>query len=85
MTEYTAATPRPDAHDAVDLPQDGEDRVPRLRRLRRVWDRGASLIEYAMLIALIALVCLAAVTRFGGNNQEGINRSADSIYEATNG
>ena len=38
----------------------------------RVWararcrtDRGASLVEYALLVALIALVCIAAVTFLG--------------------
>ena len=28
-------------------------------------DRGASLVEYALLLALIAMVCLAAVTALG--------------------
>jgi Flp pilus assembly pilin Flp len=28
-------------------------------------ERGASLIEYALLVALIALVCVSAVTFFG--------------------
>ena len=34
--------------------------------LRRQEERGASLVEYALLLALIALVCIAAVTSFGG-------------------
>lgn len=29
-------------------------------------DRGASLIEYALLVALIAMVCIAAVSALGG-------------------
>lgn len=29
-------------------------------------DRGASLVEYALLLALIAMVCIAAVTALGG-------------------
>jgi pilus assembly protein Flp/PilA len=29
-------------------------------------ERGASLVEYALLLALIALVCIAAVTSLGG-------------------
>ena len=29
-------------------------------------DRGASLIEYALLVGLIAMVCVAAVTALGG-------------------
>lgn len=28
-------------------------------------ERGASLVEYALLVALIALVCISAVTLFG--------------------
>jgi pilus assembly protein Flp/PilA len=28
-------------------------------------DRGASLVEYALLVALIAVVCIAAVTALG--------------------
>ena len=30
-------------------------------------DRGASLVEYALLVALIAVVCIAAVTVLGKN------------------
>jgi pilus assembly protein Flp/PilA len=29
-------------------------------------DRGASLIEYALLVALIAVVCISAMSFFGG-------------------
>lgn len=29
-------------------------------------DRGASLVEYALLVSLIAVVCLVAVTTLGG-------------------
>ena len=30
-------------------------------------ERGASLVEYALLIALIAVVCIVAVSLLGGN------------------
>jgi pilus assembly protein Flp/PilA len=30
-------------------------------------DRGASLVEYALLVALIAVVCIAAITLLGNN------------------
>jgi pilus assembly protein Flp/PilA len=30
-------------------------------------DRGASLVEYALLVALIAVVCIGAVTVLGNN------------------
>jgi Flp pilus assembly pilin Flp len=33
---------------------------------RQSSERGASLVEYALLVALIALVCFAAVTTLGG-------------------
>jgi len=33
-------------------------------------ERGASLIEYALLLALIALVCVGAVAVLGGTTQE---------------
>jgi pilus assembly protein Flp/PilA len=36
-------------------------------RLRVTSDRGASLVEYALLVALIAVVCIAAVTVLGKN------------------
>lgn len=60
------------------------------RRLRRLFvrrqddgsERGASLVEYALLVALIGVVCIAAITQFGGSNGEGIDRSADSIVNA---
>lgn len=29
-------------------------------------EKGASLVEYALLVALIAVVCIAAVTALGG-------------------
>ncbi len=29
-------------------------------------DRGASLVEYALLVALIAIVCIGALTALGG-------------------
>ena len=47
-----------------------------------VSDRGASLVEYVLLLSLIALVCLAALSYFGGSNQQGINRSSNSIVNA---
>lgn len=44
--------------------------------LTRPWrgQRGASLVEYTLLIALIALVCIAAVTTFG----QGVSRPYSS-------
>ena len=39
-------------------------------------DRGASLVEYALLVALIAVVCIAAVTLLGRNASSKLSRSA---------
>ncbi len=33
-------------------------------------DRGANLIEYALLVALIAMVCIAAVTALGSTTSQ---------------
>ena len=45
-------------------------------------DRGASLVEYVLLVSLIALTCLGALTYFGGNNGNSLNRSGHSIVTA---
>jgi pilus assembly protein Flp/PilA len=41
--------------------------------------RGASLVEYALLVALIAVVCIAAVTLLGGNAKNKFNTVGASI------
>ena len=48
-----------------------------LRFLRE--EDGASLVEYALLIALIAVVCLAAVTLIGTNVNAKLNSAATSL------
>lgn len=40
-------------------------------------ERGASLVEYALLVALIAVVCISAVTYFGSANKGGLGNSAE--------
>jgi len=47
-------------------------------------DRGASLVEYALLLALIAFVCIGALSFFGITNGGSINRSANSVVSAGN-
>lgn len=37
-------------------------------------ERGANLIEYALLIALIAIVCAAAVALLGGSTNEPLSK-----------
>jgi pilus assembly protein Flp/PilA len=42
-------------------------------------ERGASLVEYALLVALIAVVCIAAVTVLGENASDKFDTVGDSI------
>ena len=55
---------------------------PSKRRLRD--QLGAGLVEYALLVALIAFVCIAALQLFGITNGGSVNRSANSIISAGN-
>ncbi len=47
-------------------------------------DLGTSLVEYALMIALISVVCLGALAALGGQNGDGIDRSASLIDSAVN-
>lgn len=42
-------------------------------------ERGASLVEYALLVALIAVVCIAAVTLLGNNASTKFSTVGNSI------
>jgi len=42
-------------------------------------ERGASLVEYALLVALIAVVCIAAVTALGGAAADKFSTVESSI------
>ena len=42
-------------------------------------ERGASLVEYALLVALIAVVCIAAVTLLGRNASTKFSSVGSSI------
>ncbi len=42
-------------------------------------DRGASLIEYALLVALIALVCFVAVTLLGAQVSSKFSKAASGL------
>jgi len=46
---------------------------------RATSERGASLVEYALLVALIAVVCIAAVTTLGKKVKSNFNSIATSI------
>ena len=42
-------------------------------------ERGASLVEYALLVALIAVVCIAAVTILGQNASDKFDSVGNSL------
>lgn len=42
-------------------------------------DRGASLVEYALLVALIAVVCIAAIGLLGKNASSKFNSIATAV------
>jgi pilus assembly protein Flp/PilA len=42
-------------------------------------ERGASLVEYALLVALIAVVCIAAVTALGNSASEKFSEVDSAI------
>jgi pilus assembly protein Flp/PilA len=42
-------------------------------------ERGASAVEYGLLVALIAIIIIAAVTLLGGNLSAIFNETANSL------
>ncbi len=54
------------------------------RRRQKQSERGASLVEYALLLALIAVVTFSAVSFFGSETGGGFTKSADCIEKAYN-
>ena len=48
-------------------------------------DRGASFIEYVLLLSLIVLVCLASLTAFGGGVSDNVDDSASRVVTAGGG
>jgi len=49
--------------------------------VRRFWnnEEGATLVEYVLLVALIAAVCVGAVTLLGSNANTKLNTAANAI------
>ena len=45
-------------------------------------ERGASLVEYALLVALIALVCFVAVGFIGQSTSDGVSEAGSSVAAA---
>jgi Flp pilus assembly pilin Flp len=46
-------------------------------------ERGASLVEYALLIALIAVVMIGAVTLLGDTASDSLDGSSSSLMDVT--
>jgi Flp pilus assembly pilin Flp len=55
--------------------------APDMRRL--TGEQGASLVEYALLISLIAVVCLGALNYFQDATTESFSKSASTIVSNT--
>ncbi len=45
-------------------------------------ERGAALVEYALLLALIAVVCIVALQGLGGDAKDKFETVGDSIANA---
>jgi pilus assembly protein Flp/PilA len=48
-------------------------------------DRGAALVEYLLLVALIAVVCLAAVTILGEGASDSLTNTASTVDSSSGG
>jgi pilus assembly protein Flp/PilA len=48
-------------------------------RLHRDDEKGASLVEYALLVALIAVVCIAAIALIGNSASSKLSTTGASI------
>jgi pilus assembly protein Flp/PilA len=53
--------------------------APYLRALLGRSERGAALVEYALLVALIAVVCIAAITLLGQSADKKFSEVASRI------
>jgi pilus assembly protein Flp/PilA len=53
--------------------------APYLRALLGRSERGAALVEYALLVALIAVVCIAAITLLGKSADKKFSEVASRI------
>jgi pilus assembly protein Flp/PilA len=42
-------------------------------------DRGASMVEYALLVALIAVVCITAIRFLGNKSEESFSKTGSAI------
>ena len=47
-------------------------------------EKGAAMVEYGLLLALIAVVCILAITFLGDSTSEAFSQVGSSISQATN-
>jgi Flp pilus assembly pilin Flp len=72
----------PVAATAVEAPASTVEPVPVHPRFARRGQLGASLIEYVLMIAMIAIVCIGALSYFGGSSENSVDRSTSCIVTA---
>ncbi len=58
------------------------------RFMQRVWQtvrskKGQSLVEYALILALVAIVVIVALTALGGHTQNAMSNVANTLANAT--
>ena len=46
-------------------------------------EEGATMVEYALMLALIAIVCIVAVTAIGTSSQATFQNAADQIASSS--
>jgi len=83
MTARSAAHPTPALVLLLQTMAIGPGRRRGTRHGATVSERGASLVEYALLVALIAVVMAGAVTFLGDTTGASLDRSGSSILDAT--
>jgi Flp pilus assembly pilin Flp len=52
------------------------------KQLKRMWRRGQALVEYGLLLALIALAVISALTVFGTSTSDLMEGESNSIGAA---
>jgi Flp pilus assembly pilin Flp len=55
------------------------------RARRRPHERGASLVEYALIVALIAIVCVAGLSMVGGSASGKLGTAGDALASDRSG
>jgi len=62
-----------------------DESIGRETHQRLSGDTGANLVEYAMLMALIVVVCLSAIQAFGRNATNKMSCAASSVANQSGG